>query len=74
MTVLYKHGTQTPNYQNLCYTSKKLKWGTMRQKIKNMDRGILLMFLASLSFAMMGGFAKVLTDALPPVDNLSTVY
>ncbi len=40
----------------------------MRQKIKNMDRGILLMLLASLSFAMMGGFAKVLTDALPPVE------
>ena len=40
----------------------------MRQKMKNMDRGILLMLLASLSFAMMGGFAKVLTDALPPVE------
>ncbi len=40
----------------------------MREKIKNMDRGILLMLLASLSFAMMGGFAKILTDALPPVE------
>ena len=40
----------------------------MREKIKNMDRGILLMLLASLSFAMMGGFAKVLTNALPPVE------
>ncbi len=40
----------------------------MRDKIKNMDRGILLMLLASLSFAMMGGFAKVLTSALPPVE------
>ena len=40
----------------------------MRAKIKNMDRGILLMLLASLSFAMMGGFAKVLTSALPPVE------
>lgn len=40
----------------------------MKEKIKNMDRGILLMLLASLSFAMMGGFAKVLTDALPPVE------
>ena len=40
----------------------------MKQKIKNMDRGILFMLLASLSFAMMGGFAKVLTDALPPVE------
>ena len=40
----------------------------MKQKIKNMDRGILLMLLASLSFAMMGGFAKLLTDSLPPVE------
>jgi len=40
----------------------------MRDKIKNMDRGILLMLLASLSFAMMGGFAKLLTDVLPPVE------
>ena len=40
----------------------------MRQKIENMDRGILLMLLASLSFAMMGGFAKILTEALPPIE------
>ncbi len=40
----------------------------MREKIKNMDRGILLMLLASLSFAAMGGFAKVLTSSLPPVE------
>jgi len=40
----------------------------MRDKIKNIDRGILFMLLASLSFAMMGGFAKVLTTALPPVE------
>ncbi|SFV63036.1 FIG00732228: membrane protein [hydrothermal vent metagenome] len=40
----------------------------MRDKIKNIDRGILFMLLASLSFAMMGGFAKVLTSALPPVE------
>ena len=40
----------------------------MRNRIKNMDRGILLMLLASLSFAMMGGFAKILTSALPPVE------
>ncbi|HIQ46541.1 MAG TPA: EamA family transporter, partial [Sulfurovum sp.] len=31
----------------------------MKEKIKNMDRGILFMLLASLSFAAMGGFAKV---------------
>ena len=40
----------------------------MRKKIENMDRGILLMLLASLSFAMMGGFAKLLTYSLPPIE------
>ena len=40
----------------------------MRNKIKNMDRGILLMLLASLSFAAMGGFAKVVSQMLPPVE------
>jgi len=33
-----------------------------------MDRGILLMLLASLSFAAMGGFAKVVSQMLPPVE------
>jgi len=33
-----------------------------------MDRGILLMLLASLSFAAMGGFAKVVSQVLPPVE------
>jgi len=36
--------------------------------IKNMDRGILFMLLASLSFAIMGGFAKVVSQVLPPVE------
>ncbi|PHS33814.1 MAG: EamA family transporter [Sulfurovum sp.] len=36
--------------------------------IKNMDRGILFMLLASLSFAFMGGFAKVVSQTLPPVE------
>jgi len=40
----------------------------LKDKIKNMDRGILLMLLASLSFAVMGGFAKVVSQALPPVE------
>ena len=40
----------------------------MKQMIKNMDRGILFMLLASLSFAMMGGFAKVVSATLPPVE------
>ncbi len=40
----------------------------MRNKIKNMDRGILFMLLASLSFAVMGGFAKVVSQVLPPVE------
>lgn len=33
-----------------------------------MDRGILFMLLASFSFALMGGFAKVVSQALPPVE------
>jgi len=33
-----------------------------------MDRGILFMLLASLSFALMGGFAKVVSQTLPPVE------
>ena len=40
----------------------------MKKMIKNMDQGILLMLLASLSFALMGGFAKVVSQALPPVE------
>ena len=40
----------------------------MKEKIKNMDRGILFMLLASLSFACMGGFAKVVSQMLPPVE------
>jgi drug/metabolite transporter (DMT)-like permease len=40
----------------------------LRETIKNMDRGILLMLLASLSFAAMGGFAKVVSEVLPPVE------
>ncbi|RLA76743.1 MAG: EamA family transporter [Epsilonproteobacteria bacterium] len=33
-----------------------------------MDRGILLMLLASLAFAFMGGFAKVLSQTIPPLE------
>jgi drug/metabolite transporter (DMT)-like permease len=40
----------------------------MKTYIKNMDRGILFMLLASLSFAFMGGFAKVVSQVLPPVE------
>ena len=40
----------------------------MRNIITNMDRGILFMLLASLSFAMMGGFAKVISETLPSVE------
>jgi drug/metabolite transporter (DMT)-like permease len=40
----------------------------LKDKIKNMDRGILFMLLASLSFAFMGGFAKVVSQTLPPVE------
>lgn len=40
----------------------------MKEKIKNLDRGILLMLLASLSFGVMGGFAKLLTQQLPALE------
>jgi drug/metabolite transporter (DMT)-like permease len=40
----------------------------MRKRIEAMDRGILLMLLASLSFAFMGGFAKVLSQTIPPIE------
>jgi len=33
-----------------------------------MDKGVLFMLLASLSFAIMGGFAKVVSQVLPPVE------
>ena len=41
---------------------------SVKQMIKNIDRGILFMLLASLSFALMGGFAKVVSQTLPPVE------
>ncbi len=40
----------------------------MKQTIKNLDRGIVLMLLASLTFAVMGGFAKILTRELPALE------
>ena len=40
----------------------------MKKIIKNIDRGILFMLLASFSFAFMGGFAKVVSQTLPPVE------
>jgi len=52
----------------LCYTSTKNEAKLLKQMIKNMDRGVLFMLLASLSFAMMGGFAKVVSETLPPVE------
>jgi len=36
--------------------------------LKNIDRGILLMLMASFSFAIMGGAAKVLSQHLPPLE------
>jgi drug/metabolite transporter (DMT)-like permease len=36
--------------------------------LKNIDRGILLMLLASFTFAFMGGFVKLLGESLPPVE------
>jgi len=40
----------------------------LKKYLLEMDRGILFMLLASLSFAVMGGFAKVLSEVLPPVE------
>ena len=40
----------------------------MRARISRIDRGILLMLLASLSFALMGGFAKELSRTIPPLE------
>jgi len=36
--------------------------------IKRIDKGILLMLLSSFTFAIMGGFAKILGHSLPPVE------
>jgi len=40
----------------------------MKDKILNIDKGILFMLLASLSFAFMGGFAKIISQSLAPVE------
>ncbi len=40
----------------------------MKETIRNLDRGIVLMLLASLTFAVMGGFAKILTQQLPALE------
>jgi len=40
----------------------------VRDKIKNMDRGILFMLLASFSFAFMGGAVKMLMVHLPALE------
>lgn len=46
----------------------KIKRLSLKKYMLTMDRGILLMLLASLSFACMGGFAKVISEILPPVE------
>jgi len=40
----------------------------MRQGIASIDRGVFFMLLASLSFAFMGGFAKELSQEIPPLE------
>jgi len=40
----------------------------LKKYILSIDRGILFMLLASLSFAVMGGFAKVVSQVLPPLE------
>jgi len=47
---------------------QKTKRSYLKKYILGMDRGILFMLLASLSFAFMGGFAKVVSQVLPPVE------
>lgn len=47
-----------------------VKIGTHKVKkiIQKMDKGILFMLLASLSFAVMGGFAKIVSQTLPAIE------
>ena len=40
----------------------------MRQTLSRFDQGVLLMLLASVSFAFMGGFVKLLTQSIPPLE------
>ncbi|MDD3591575.1 MAG: DMT family transporter, partial [Sulfurovum sp.] len=40
----------------------------MKKYLLGIDRGILYMLIASLSFAVMGGFAKVVSEILPAVE------
>lgn len=40
----------------------------MKKYLLSIDRGVLFMLLASLSFAVMGGFAKTVSEVLPPVE------
>ena len=40
----------------------------MKKYLLGIDRGILYMLIASLSFAVMGGFAKVVSEVLPAVE------
>jgi drug/metabolite transporter (DMT)-like permease len=40
----------------------------MKNRLQYIDKGVLMMLYASLSFAVMGGFAKVLTASMPPVE------
>jgi drug/metabolite transporter (DMT)-like permease len=40
----------------------------LKQALSRLDRGVLLMLLASISFAFMGGFVKLLTASIPPLE------
>lgn len=40
----------------------------MKKFIEGIDRGVLYMLVASLSFAVMGGFAKMIAQVLPAVE------
>jgi drug/metabolite transporter (DMT)-like permease len=47
---------------------QKIQRAYLKKYILGIDRGILFMLLASLSFAVMGGFAKTVSEVLPPVE------
>jgi len=40
----------------------------LKEKLLLLDRGVFFMLLASLAFAFMGGFVKILSQSLPPLE------
>lgn len=52
----------------MLHLRKSLERQEVKKYLLSIDRGILYMVIASLSFAVMGGFAKVVSEILPPVE------